>query len=118
MRLPLRDGDTGRFLGHLYDGQRNQPELEETKWVPDFALFRNATVGVTFRWTSIWEPTELINEPNGCRHCDHPKRMHCRGWVPVIGIHGFVEPTDEQRLERMQWRRILRPERKVRRLPC
>lgn len=119
MRLPLRDGDVGRFLGQYYDGQRDQAEVEETKWVPERALFRNATVGVTFRWNGIsWEPDELVGDPNGCRHCDHPKRDHCQSWVPVVGIHGFVEPTDEQRLERMQRRRVLSPKRTVRRLPA
>ena len=75
MRLPLRDGDTGRFLGHLYDGERSTPQVEETKWLPDFALFRNATAGVTFQWNGAgsWVPTELVNDPNGCRHCDHPE---------------------------------------------
>lgn len=118
-RLPLRDGDVGRFLGHEYDGQRSDPVLEETKLVPKHAQFRNATIGVTFRWNSNdhWVPNDRVNDPNGCRHCDMSRRDHCQGWVPVVGIHGFVEPTDEQRLERMRWRYLLRATGIRRKLP-
>jgi len=101
---PLRDGDVGHVLRNASNGVR----------------YRNDTLGIVFQWDSggWWRPVGDL-APNGCRHCGVSKREHCQLWSSQDGIgwHGFIEPTDVQRLERMQWRRILAPQRKNRRLP-
>lgn len=51
-------------------------------------------------------PAEV--EPNACRYCDAPQRMHCQRYVDAVGWHGWVEPTDGQRLTRMRARRAAR----------
>lgn len=48
--------------------------------------------------------------PNGCRHCGADKQDHCQRSSPEVGSHGWVEPTDEQRLTRMKTRRAARAE--------
>jgi hypothetical protein len=44
-------------------------------------------------------------EPNGCKHCGVAKRSHPGLWSEGLGWHQYVEPSDEQRLERMKERR-------------
>lgn len=51
---------------------------------------------------------EATTEPDSCRHCDVPQRMHCQRYVVGIGRHGYVAPTDAQRLARMLGRRNAR----------
>lgn len=75
--------------------------------------FRNETVGVTYEYSGMWHPV-LVEDPNGCRYCDAPQRDHCRRWVSWAGNHGWTEPTDQQRLHRMQWRRHLAAPRYLR----
>lgn len=43
--------------------------------------------------------------PNGCAHCGLSERDHFRRWTDAAGWHGYVTPTDAQRLERMRARR-------------
>lgn len=44
-------------------------------------------------------------DPNSCRHCGVPQRSHGQRWVPDAGVHGWTEPTPEQRKQRMLARR-------------
>jgi hypothetical protein len=46
-----------------------------------------------------------IPTPNSCRHCAVPERVHFQRWSDGIGMHTWVEPTDEQRKARMLARR-------------
>lgn len=39
--------------------------------------------------------------PNGCRVCDVDKRQHALRWSVVNGWHSWQEPTDRQRLTRL-----------------
>lgn len=48
--------------------------------------------------------------PNGCRHCGADKQNHCQRSGRGVGMHGWVEPTDAQRLARMKTRRAARAE--------
>lgn len=54
--------------------------------------------------------TAKLPAPNGCRHCGIDKPNHVQRWAREVGIHGWVEPTDAQRLERMKARRAARAE--------
>lgn len=121
--LPLRRGQVGRFLG-IFDrdgtalrthggylrGHRLGERFtgsQQLRGMPDGAWFRNETVGVTFEYNGcLWEPV-LVDNPNGCRYCDHPQRGHGNNWIdqPGVGRHHWTPPTDQQRKHRMQWRR-------------
>lgn len=46
--------------------------------------------------------------PNGCRWCGIDRHSHYQQWVPNIGWHMWVEPTDPQRKQRMLERRATR----------
>lgn len=46
-------------------------------------------------------------QPDGCRHCGLPQ-PHGWQYLPGVGQHQWVQPTDAQRLERMQARRTAR----------
>jgi hypothetical protein len=50
-------------------------------------------------------PGADIPAPGGCRHCGADRQDHCQRYAPDVGRHGFVEPTDEQRLARLKARR-------------
>ncbi len=43
--------------------------------------------------------------PNACRWCDVDRESHLQRWAPGVGWHVWVEPTTEQRKERMLKRR-------------
>jgi hypothetical protein len=47
----------------------------------------------------------IIADPDACRHCDIPQRMHCQRYTDSVGWHGWAAPTDQQRLTRMRARR-------------
>lgn len=126
--LPLRDGQEGRFLGvynargryiaGIYHGQRFTGECQ-VRGVRRGARFRNETLGITFEFSGVmWEPI-LVDEPNACRHCDTPQRDHCQRWIdqPGVGSHGWIPPTDTQRLHRMRWRRFLGPQGRGSKMP-
>jgi len=113
--LPLRNGQEGRFLG-VFDSddhwigscfiEARFTGPKAVRGIPDGARFRNETIGVTYEFRGLWMPV-AVAEPNACRYCDIPRRDHGQHWVPQPGVgrHGFTEPTDQQRLHRMQWRR-------------
>jgi hypothetical protein len=117
--LPLRSGQVGRFLG-VYNSITGRKIREhrvgerftghqQVRGVPDGARFRNETIGVTYEFAGMWRPV-LVTDPNGCRYCDRSRRLHtCNAWAdqPGVGLHEWTEPTDQQRLHRMQWRRYL-----------
>lgn len=46
-----------------------------------------------------------IPVPNGCRWCGADRQDHCQRSAPFVGSHGWVEPTNKQRLTRMKARR-------------
>ncbi|GII83976.1 hypothetical protein Ssi03_19660 [Sphaerisporangium siamense] len=46
-----------------------------------------------------------IPPPNGCRWCGVEARDHLQRWKESVGWHQWVEPTSEQRKERMRARR-------------
>lgn len=48
---------------------------------------------------------QALPPPSGCRWCGVEARDHFRRWKPPIGWHQWVEPTPEQRKERMRARR-------------
>ena len=50
---------------------------------------------------------ELPN-PNGCRWCGIDRQEHYQQWVADAGLHKWVEPTSEQRKERILARRARR----------
>lgn len=56
-------------------------------------------------------PPADIPTPDGCRHCGTVQREHPQKYHEVAGFHGWVEPTDAQRKERMLARRRLNEER-------
>lgn len=43
--------------------------------------------------------------PDGCTHCGIDARDHAQRWTRDVGWHGYVPPSDAQRLQRMQTRR-------------
>jgi hypothetical protein len=43
--------------------------------------------------------------PNGCHWCGEDRERHVQLWHPEVGWHQWVEPTDEQRKERLLQRR-------------
>lgn len=47
-----------------------------------------------------------IPTPDGCRHCGTAEREHAQQHHPDVGFHGWVEPTSDQRKERMLARRL------------
>lgn len=49
-----------------------------------------------------------LYEPNACRYCASPQRMHCQRYVLGVGWHGWAAPTDALRLARMLARRNAR----------
>lgn len=124
--LPLRAGQVGRFVGVFNDAGRNVGYCYrnraftgpcDVRGVPVGARFRNETIGVTYQFNGgMWHPVP-VSDPNGCRYCDASNRVgspradhghsHAQRYVnqPGVGTHGFTEPTDQQRLHRMQWRR-------------
>lgn len=48
--------------------------------------------------------------PNGCRWCGIEKPNHVQRHAQFVGLHGWVEPTNKQRLTRMKARRANRKE--------
>lgn len=56
-------------------------------------------------------PPATTPTPDGCRVCGKPERSHAIEAHPEAGFHNWVEPTDEQRLERMRARRRANEER-------
>lgn len=58
-------------------------------------------------WTEA-AVNEQIPEPNACGLCNLPQRGHFQRWMDAAGWHGHTQPTDRQRLERMQARRAAR----------
>lgn len=44
--------------------------------------------------------------PNGCHHCGDDEYHHGNQWHRAVGIHKWIEPTDEQRLDRMKARAL------------
>ncbi len=45
--------------------------------------------------------TISISAPSGCRHCEVEAREHRQRWTAGVGLHRWVEPTQEQRKTRM-----------------
>lgn len=45
---------------------------------------------------------ETTPNPNGCRYCGQEKHSHANSWVPSVGGHNWVEPTNDQRKARMK----------------
>lgn len=62
---------------------------------PDFAGWREV------------RPLLESGVPDGCRWCNQP-RPHGHQYVAGVGLHQWAQPTDRQRLERMQARRAER----------
>lgn len=56
-------------------------------------------------------PPAPIPSPDGCRHCGAQQREHTQSHHPDVGFHTWVEPTGEQRKERMLARRRQNEER-------
>ena len=56
-------------------------------------------------------PLATTVTPNGCRHCGTAERQHAQLHHPDVGFHTWVEPTDDQRKERMLARRRQNEER-------
>lgn len=50
-------------------------------------------------------PPPPVDPPNGCRWCGVDYQVHCQRAHVDVGIHGWVAPTDAQRLARMRARR-------------
>jgi hypothetical protein len=46
--------------------------------------------------------------PNGCRWCGIEKPNHVQRHAQFVGFHGWTEPTNKQRLNRMKARRAAR----------
>ncbi|KOX10121.1 hypothetical protein [Nocardiopsis sp. NRRL B-16309] len=44
--------------------------------------------------------------PNACRHCGDDKYHHGNQWHRAVGFHKWIEPTDEQRKDRMKARAL------------
>lgn len=117
VHLPLRAGQTGTFLG-VYNangrwvgGDRARQQFTgrtRVRGMRNGTRFRNETIGVTYEFNGLWQPV-LVEEPDACRYCDAPQRNHCQRYTPLsgVGTHGWVAPTDQQRLHRMRWRRYL-----------
>lgn len=51
-----------------------------------------------------------IGVPNGCRWCGIEKPNHVQRCAQFVGLHGWAEPTNKQRLTRMKARRAARAE--------
>jgi hypothetical protein len=43
--------------------------------------------------------------PNGCLYCGTDKRIHATRWAMGPGLHGWIEPTNEVRKQRLLARR-------------
>lgn len=56
------------------------------------------------------EDFDNIPNPNGCRWCGIDERNHFQRWKPPVGWHKWVEPTSDQRKERMRARRARKEE--------
>jgi hypothetical protein len=53
-----------------------------------------------------WHLTEdQIPDPNGCRWCGIDQLTHYQRHADEAGRHGWIEPSDGQRLQRMRDRR-------------
>lgn len=48
---------------------------------------------------------KAIPHPNGCRWCGADREEHLQRWTPTVKWHVWVEPTDEQRKQRLLARR-------------
>lgn len=58
-------------------------------------------------WREVRDVQRPNLPPNGCRWCGEPK-PHGLMYRAGVGLHGWAQPTDRQRLERMQERRAQR----------
>lgn len=58
-------------------------------------------------------------DPNGCRWCGETMRGHGIRLTEPTGVHGYTEPTDGQRLNRMRARRddMIPDQPRIKRLP-
>jgi hypothetical protein len=56
-------------------------------------------------WREVRLVDDLAAEPNGCRWCGDTPDHHGRQYAEGIGQHQWAEPSDRQRLGRMQVRR-------------
>ncbi|WP_198654405.1 MULTISPECIES: hypothetical protein [Nocardia] len=50
------------------------------------------------------EPDSIPN-PNGCHWCGVDREQHLQRWAPGIAWHIWIEPTTEQRVDRLKARR-------------
>lgn len=54
---------------------------------------------------STLDHAQKVPTPYGCRWCGIAQRAHARQWAPIIGMHQWQEPSQEQIKERMTRRR-------------
>lgn len=52
-----------------------------------------------------------LEYPNGCTHCGIPDSQHGWQYLPGVGVHGWMAPTQQQIKARMQARRTARTHR-------
>jgi hypothetical protein len=59
-------------------------------------------------WVEVLPVDSTDAEPDGCRWCGDAPGHHGSQFMPGIGLHRWVQPSDRQRLERMRNRRAAR----------
>lgn len=77
-------------------GPNGEWEAQGAYDTPDFAGWREV------------RPYERGATPDGCRWCGDAPGHHGHQFTPGIGLHRWAQPSDRQRLERMQTRRAAR----------
>lgn len=119
------------YLHHGEDGHPSDEGLFRVEYVgraPEPFESYDETAGVAFGWrqgvdaNGDWtglgsyttpdfagwrevRPAQPSESPDGCRWCGDERGHHGTQYAPGIGQHRWREPTDAQRLERMQARR-------------
>lgn len=56
-------------------------------------------------WREVRPVVSFVVDPDGCRWCGDEQHHHGTQYAEGIGQHQWAQPTDRQRLERMQARR-------------
>jgi hypothetical protein len=121
------------YLHHGEDGRQSTEGLFRVEYVgraPEPFESYDETAGVAFGWrqgvgpNGVWEALGSYSTPDyagwqevrrgdhqreitpdGCRWCGDAPGHHGQQYLPGVGLHQWEQPSDRQRLERMQARR-------------
>lgn len=99
--MPLPAEDTAAFDAVWSDLERewDMQDHNPVGWLNEKPLLK----ALRYRFEG-----DAQHQPFGCRWCGDPERSHGSQWIASVGLHIWVQPTDEQIKLRMQTRRAAR----------